>query len=110
MFSSFLNSLALPYANNTRFKMIHITSFNEWHEDTEIEPSVVTVPTTTDTSPTGMQYTQGLVYQGFGTTYLDILRNEISAAQSGAAGSARRSRLADVGRRRLTSAANSSSK
>jgi glycoprotein endo-alpha-1,2-mannosidase len=110
MFMNFLDELALPYANNTRFKMIHITSFNEWHEDTEIEPSVVTVPTTTDTSPTGMQYTQGLVYQGFGTTYLDILRNEISAAQSEPAGSARRSRLADVGRRRLTSTANSSSK
>jgi len=81
MFSSFLNNLAVPYANNSRFKMIHITTFNEWHEDTQIEPSVVTAPTTTDTSPTGMQYTQGLVYQGYGTTYLDILRNAIAAAR-----------------------------
>jgi hypothetical protein len=41
----------------------------------------VTGPTTTDTSATGSQYTQGLVYQGFGTTFLDILRNEIAAAK-----------------------------
>lgn len=81
MFKSFLGNLALPYANNTRFKMIHISTFNEWYEDTEIEPSVVTGPTTTDTSPTGAQYTQGLVYQGYGTTYLDILRNQIAAAK-----------------------------
>jgi len=80
MFMNFLADLALPYANNTRFKMIHITTFNEWHEDTELEPTVVTAPTTTDTSPTGSQYTQGLVYQGYGTTYLDILRNAIAAA------------------------------
>jgi len=80
MFMNFLADLALPYANNTRFKMIHITSFNEWHEDTELEPTVVTAPTTTDTSPTGSQYTQGLVYQGYGTKYLDILRSEIAAA------------------------------
>jgi glycoprotein endo-alpha-1,2-mannosidase len=71
----------LPYANNSQLKMIHITSFNEWHEDTEIEPSVVTGPTTTDTSATGSQYSQGLVYQGFGTPYLDILQNEIAAAK-----------------------------
>lgn len=81
MFMSFLDDLALPYANNARYKMIHITTFNEWHEDTQLEPSVVTAPTTTDTSPTGMQYTQGLVYQGYGTTYLDILRNAIAAAK-----------------------------
>jgi hypothetical protein len=81
MFDSFLKDLVLPYANNSQLKMIHITSFNEWHEDTEIEPSVVTGPTTTDTSATGSQDTQGLVYQGFGTTYLDILRNEIAAAK-----------------------------
>jgi hypothetical protein len=78
MFDSFLKDLALPYANHSQLKMIHITSFNEWHEDTEIEPSVLTGSTTTDTSSTGSQYTQGLVYQGFGTTYLDILRNEIA--------------------------------
>ena len=57
MFDSFLKDLVLPYANNSQLKMIHITSFNEWHEDTEIEPSVVTGPTTTDTSATGSQYT-----------------------------------------------------
>lgn len=81
MFSSFLQQLAIPCATNSPLKMIHITSFNEWHEDTQIEPSVVTGPTTTDTSATGTQYTQGLVYQGYGTTYLDILRSEIAAAK-----------------------------
>ena len=81
MFTAFLRDLALPYANTSQLKMIHITTFNEWHEDTQIEPSVVTTPTASDNSPTGTQYTQGLVYQGYGTTYLDILRNEISAAQ-----------------------------
>jgi hypothetical protein len=81
MFASFLKDLALPYANNSQLKMIHITTFNEWHEDTQIEPSVVTGPTTTDTSATGSQYTQGVVYQGYGTTYLDILRNEIAVAK-----------------------------
>jgi glycoprotein endo-alpha-1,2-mannosidase len=81
MFDNFLKDLALPYANNTQFKMVHIATFNEWHEDSQIEPSVVTGPTTTDTSATGTQYTQGLVYQGYGTTYLDILRNAIAVAK-----------------------------
>jgi hypothetical protein len=81
MFANFLADLALPYANNSQLKMIHITSFNEWHEDTEMEPSVLTSPTTTDSSPSGTQYTQGLVYQGYGTTYLDILRNAIAVAK-----------------------------
>jgi hypothetical protein len=33
--------------------MVHITGFNEWHEDTEIEPTIVTAPSTDDDSPTG---------------------------------------------------------
>jgi glycoprotein endo-alpha-1,2-mannosidase len=82
MFASFLNTLALPYANNSQLKMIHITTFNEWHEDTQIEPTVVTGPTTADSSPSGSQYTQGLVYQGYGTTYLDILRDGIASQLS----------------------------
>jgi len=81
MFTSFLKDLALPYANNSQLKMIHITTFNEWHEDTQIEPSVITAPTTADASPTGSNYTQSLVYQGYGTTYLDILRTQIAAAK-----------------------------
>jgi glycoprotein endo-alpha-1,2-mannosidase len=80
MFSRILGEIALPHAMNSRNKMVHITSFNEWHEDTEIEPSIITTYTTGDTSPSGFQYTQGLVYEGFGTTYLDIIRNQISAA------------------------------
>jgi hypothetical protein len=64
--NAFLNELALPYANNSKLKMVHITSCNERHQDSEIEPSIVTGPTTADTSPTGAQCTQGLVYQGLG--------------------------------------------
>ena len=81
MFAAFLNNLAIPYANTSNLKMIHITTFNEWHEDTEIEPSVATGPTTVDNSTSGTQYTEGLVYEGFGTTYLDILRDGIAAAK-----------------------------
>jgi hypothetical protein len=80
MFLSFLRDIALPYAMNSRLKMVHIATFNEWHEDTMIEPSVVTSPTSRDTSPTGAEYTQGLIYQGYGTLYMDIIRNQISAA------------------------------
>jgi hypothetical protein len=80
MFRSFLRDIVLPHLQTSKLKMMHITSFNEWREDTDIEPTVITGPTTRDTSPSGIQYTQGLVYQGFGTTYLDILREELANA------------------------------
>lgn len=78
MFRSFLRDIVLPHARTSKLKMMHITSFNEWREDSEIEPTVITGPTTQDTSPSGTQYTQGLIYQGYGTTYLDIIREELA--------------------------------
>ena len=58
--------------------MMHITTFNEWREDTMIEPTVITATTTQDSRTSGNQYTQGLFYQGYGTTYLDIIREELA--------------------------------
>jgi glycoprotein endo-alpha-1,2-mannosidase len=81
LFEKWLTTLTLPYAANSRSKIMYITTWNEWHEDTAIEPSLVTSATTTDTSASGTEFTQGFVYQGYGTTYLDILRNAIAATQ-----------------------------
>ena len=54
-----------------------VTSFNEWHEDTQIEPTIGTAGTTNaDDSVTGDYYTEGDYYTDYGHLYLEILRNE----------------------------------
>ena len=62
-----------------RLNMILITSWNEWNEDTAIEPLKPSGPTRTDTSPSGNEYTQGYPYSGHGLRYLETLRNKVLA-------------------------------
>jgi glycoprotein endo-alpha-1,2-mannosidase len=59
--------------------MVLVTSWNEWNEDTAVQP-VGGVPTDRDDSPTGTQYTQGYTYGGEGSTDLRVIRDAADVA------------------------------
>jgi hypothetical protein len=65
---------AMKLLDKTANNLLMVTSFNEWHEDTMIEPVKIGVETN---GPQDM--TNGLAYVGYGTLYLDILRNYTEA-------------------------------
>lgn len=56
---------------------IMVTSWNEWHEDTQIEP-VAPGPATNVVSGIGTASTGGIYYDGYDTLFLDILRDKTS--------------------------------
>uniref|UniRef100_A0A7S1Y6D0 CBM6 domain-containing protein n=1 Tax=Grammatophora oceanica TaxID=210454 RepID=A0A7S1Y6D0_9STRA len=51
--------------------LLMINSFNEWHEDTQIEP----VKVTTEPTNGNNAMTQGVMYEGYGDLYLQLLYN-----------------------------------
>ncbi|MEN1680071.1 MAG: DUF5010 domain-containing protein [Planctomycetota bacterium] len=74
VFTALIDQAALPHVDPQAENLILVNSFNEWHEDTQIEASVIAPPSSTDDSPSGTAFTQGRTYEGYGTKYLDILR------------------------------------
>jgi len=75
LFREVLREIALPHTDS-ELPLISITSFNEWHEDTQIEPTAGTTgSTSTDTSASGTEYTQNLVYDDYGLLFLEEIRD-----------------------------------
>jgi hypothetical protein len=72
LFTSELNSAVLPNLDSTTGNMLMVSTFNEWHEDTQIEPTIVAAPTTMDDASGTLA--QGYSYSGYGNLYLDKLR------------------------------------
>jgi glycoprotein endo-alpha-1,2-mannosidase len=60
-----------------RLPMIMVTSWNEWNEDTGIEP-IPGTPTHTDDSPSGSDYTEGYTYGGEGSSAIDTLGRDVA--------------------------------
>jgi glycoprotein endo-alpha-1,2-mannosidase len=65
---------------DARAPIIFVTAWNEWNEDSGVEP-VPGVATTKDDSPTGRQYTQGYPYGGEGDSALKVLRRDIDCVK-----------------------------
>ena len=62
---------AIDLVDNMTGNLMMINSFNEWHEDSQIEPTVGGNKTTAP-----FNLTQGVEYEAYGELYFDILREE----------------------------------
>ncbi|MBN1421243.1 MAG: hypothetical protein JXP34_20890 [Planctomycetes bacterium] len=79
LFEELLVDVALPRLDPD-LPLLAVTSFNEWHEDTQIEPTKGgAAATSTDTSPSGTQYVQGFTYEDYGTAFLEVVRDAVIA-------------------------------
>jgi Glycosyl hydrolase family 99 len=58
---------AIPLIDRGVDRLIMVNSFNEWHEDTQIEPVIGKL------TREPRVYTGGIEYEGYNTRYLDIL-------------------------------------
>jgi len=75
IFRAMIQEVALPHLDSGCGRVMMVTSFNEWYEDSQIEATSGTAPVShTDDSETGTYYTGGQRYVDYGYLYLDILR------------------------------------
>lgn len=74
VFTALIDQAAGPNVDSSIDNLILVNSFNEWHEDTQIEPTIITPPSAIDISPSGTAYTEGKTFEGYGNKYLDLLR------------------------------------
>jgi hypothetical protein len=73
LYSALLNQAALPNLDEATGNLLMVSTFNEWHEDTQIEPTIVAASTAVDDSVKDA-YTNRYTYAGYGNLYLDSLR------------------------------------
>ena len=88
--------VAIPEVSPT-LPMVMVTSWNDWNEDTGIEP-IGGTPTDVDDSPSGNAYTQDYTYGGEGRQALKALRadvNHLDRRFDGRAGAAKSGRQPD---------------
>lgn len=74
LFAQMLNEVVVPRTDPEADNILMINSFNEWHEDTQIEPTIVAPRTNVDDSGS-QSFTEGHFYEGYGDLYLNILRS-----------------------------------
>ena len=74
-FDHFFRCVAIPELDPA-LPMVMVTSWDDWNEDTGIEP-IPGTPTHQDDSPSGTAYTQGYTYGGEGSSTVRTLRRDV---------------------------------
>lgn len=70
-----LRCVAIPEVDPA-LPIVMVTSWDDWNEDTGVEP-IPGTPTTKDDSPSGTAYTQGYQYGGEGTSEVRTLAQDV---------------------------------